>query len=233
MASLNWKNRSCGTGVEIQSLWSPSVCVPLQQLFNNNLDFPFLSSKSSGWLQKECLWRSVAWVCRPCRQQDLMGCLRHGVAIAPTVQRNQQPVSQDLLARVFWEFQHVDAVESTEKEGEVESWSNFCGYDDICGWWRSCVVFYLKERAATVYITCCTLEHAETSPCFQTLLSVLEDTTTQVQLHWRDILPSSAQSHLLSVPQLRLVERLELSLYVCLFIPYCLRGLKEGDHYNA
>lgn len=42
--------------------------------------------------------------------------LRHGVAIAPTMQGHQQPVFQDLLAWIFWEFQHVDA-EKKDKRG--------------------------------------------------------------------------------------------------------------------
>lgn len=38
----------------------------------------------------------------------------HGVAIAPTVQSHQQAVPQDLLAWVFWKFQHVDTVEEVK-----------------------------------------------------------------------------------------------------------------------
>lgn len=77
------------------------------------VDFPFLSSKSSEWLHEVREWRSVAWVCKLSQQQGLI--LRHGVTIAPTMQRHQQPVSQDLLAWIFWEFQHVDTVEKGKK----------------------------------------------------------------------------------------------------------------------
>lgn len=37
--------------------------------------------------------------------------LRHGVPITPTMQCDEQPVSEHFLAGVLWELQHVDAGE--------------------------------------------------------------------------------------------------------------------------
>ena len=45
---------------------------------------------------------------RPQEREELTS--RHGVPVAPTIQRHQQPVSEDFLAGVFGEFQHVDAM---------------------------------------------------------------------------------------------------------------------------
>lgn len=91
--------------------------------------------------------------------------LCHGVPVAPTMQRYQQPVSQDLLARVFWEFQHVDTVERRKKT-EGWTWSTR---------WNTVVMTSAetqtdpKQKPAAIEMTCCTLGHAETSPCFLTL----------------------------------------------------------------
>lgn len=68
-------------------------------------------------LQKESLKRSST---DPVSMAFRSG---HGVAVAPTMQCDQQPVSQDLLARVFGELQHVDTVINTEDYTILAQWS--------------------------------------------------------------------------------------------------------------
>lgn len=48
-------------------------------------------------------------------QQTQQPASRHGVSVTPTMQCNQQTITQDILAGVFWEFQHVNA-------GRTERW---------------------------------------------------------------------------------------------------------------
>lgn len=176
--------------MKIQILWSPFSLVWLcsSSFITIWISLFLLSSKSSAWLQKVCTSLQTLRVAAG----RLI--LRHGVTIAPTMQRNQQPVSQDLLAWVFWEFQHVDTVEEKRKKNIHRAGGGVL-MSHACP----------RERPAAIWITCCKFCHKETSPCFQTVISVRGH---HYQLHWRDILPSSAYA-----PQLRCVE---YTYWVCI-----------------
>lgn len=102
---VNLRSRSCHTGMKTQNLGSPVIVLWI------SLFCP--AKAANGYMKCVSGGGSVAWVCKLSQQQGLI--LRHGVTIAPTMQRHQQPVSQDLLAWIFWEFQHVDTVEKGKK----------------------------------------------------------------------------------------------------------------------
>lgn len=77
----------------------PSVCAPLQQLISQKRSLCDIQHEQRLTTQSSLHTLTAA---------EPMRCSRHGVAVAPTMQCYEQPVSQDLLARVLWEFQHVD-----------------------------------------------------------------------------------------------------------------------------
>lgn len=76
--------------------------------------FPVYPAKEAADCKRVVCGGGRRWRLETVKPADASACSGHGVAIAPTVQSHQQAVPQDLLAWVFWKFQHVDTVEGVK-----------------------------------------------------------------------------------------------------------------------
>ncbi len=135
-----------------------------------------MSSKSSAWLKKECLWRREC--CMSLHTLTAAGtdmmftpwCIHsfHNAA-RPAAGLSGPPGSGILGVSACWY-----CGEEKEKSGQGVDMVNpdeRCGHDDsyLAGGGVLMSHTYPKERPVVIWITCCTFRHAETSPCFSKL----------------------------------------------------------------